>query len=133
MDFTIQSTPAAPAEDFGWLASGIDSFDAAQSGTLDTTALTSGTHYDAASKVVPSGLLVARTAAGLYVPWAPGASDGTEVLAGAVGRPVQLGSGTRAVFARIIDAVIKPALLPVAAQRVVSRTTTSAVKFGFLV
>lgn len=135
MDLSIQTTPGAPAEDHSWNASGVTAFDGAQSGTLDVPTLTSGTHYDATAKTVPSGLAVARVGT-KYVPFVPGGTGGAEVLAGFVGRTVQLGNtgaNSVAFFALVVDAVIKPANLPVAAQRVINRSTPTSGKFAFAV
>jgi hypothetical protein len=67
-DLSIQSVPAVPAADHTWLAGDSGAFSNAQSGTLDVSSLTSGTHYDATTKIVPAGLAVAK-AGGLLVPF----------------------------------------------------------------
>lgn len=67
MDLGIQTVPAGAPEDHSWLAGDSSAFETAQSGTLDTSSLTSGTHYDATTKVVPSGLaLTFDSASGKY-------------------------------------------------------------------
>lgn len=59
-DLTIESTAAASNEDHRWLAGDASAFDTAQTGTIQVSALTSGTHYDATTKVIPSGLLLSK-------------------------------------------------------------------------
>lgn len=71
MDLSIQETPGGAARDYGWLAGDGSAFETAQSGTLDVSTLTSGTHYDADTKVVPSGLAVSKDAVtGMFKPFA---------------------------------------------------------------
>jgi len=67
-DLSIQSVPAVPAADHTWLAGDSGAFANAQSGTLDVSSLTSGTHYDATTKIVPAGVAVAKVG-GLLVPF----------------------------------------------------------------
>lgn len=59
-DLSIQSTPAPAVADHTWLAGDSAAFGNAQSGTIQVSSLTSGTHYDATTKVVPAGLAVAK-------------------------------------------------------------------------
>ncbi len=67
-DLSIQSTAAAPTEDHRWLAGDAAAFESAQSGTIQVSSLTSGTHYDATTKVVPSGLLLSKVG-DYYIPF----------------------------------------------------------------
>lgn len=59
-DLSIESTAAASTEDHRWLAGDASAFDTALSGTIQVSSLTSGTHYDATTKVVSSGLLLSK-------------------------------------------------------------------------
>jgi hypothetical protein len=229
-DLSIQSTPAPATADFTWLAGDSAAFGNAQSGTIQVSSLTSGTHYDATTKVVPSGLAVAKvgnylvpfggvsevqtvtvtgsptggsftltvngqttaaiaynataaqvkaalealssvsvvsvTGSGPYVvtfggganvpqltatasltggstpgvtvatTTAGGDTDGSDVLAGFIAYPIDLkqDSGALAtveIAAYIVDAVIIPANLPVAAHRSIDRSTPTTGKFAF--
>jgi hypothetical protein len=60
MDLSIQTFPGAPTADYSWLAGDSAAFENAQSGTIDVSTLVSGTHYDATTKVIPSGLALAK-------------------------------------------------------------------------
>lgn len=73
MDLSIKSTPAAATEDHRWLAGDASAFDTAQSCTIQVSSLTSGVHYDAVTKVVPSGLLISKVG-DFFVPY-DGASE----------------------------------------------------------
>lgn len=58
MDLSILSIPGGAAQDHSWLAGDSSAFETAQTGTLDVSTLSAGTHYDSTTKVVPSGLAV---------------------------------------------------------------------------
>lgn len=60
-DLSIQSTPAPAVADHTWLAGDSAAFGNAQSGTIQVSSLTSGTHYDSTTKVVPAGLALAKS------------------------------------------------------------------------
>ncbi|MGW6886727.1 head decoration protein [Streptomyces chartreusis] len=73
-----------------WLAS-LHGTDQTETITLDLSKFTANTHYFASTDTdqpysrVVSGIPVAKiTASGLFAPWNPAASDGTQVLAGLV-------------------------------------------------
>lgn len=80
-DLSIQSVPAAPTENHTWLAGDSAAFGNAQSGTIQVASLTSGTHYDATTKVVPSGLALAKVG-GYLAPFAGVAEVQTVTITG---------------------------------------------------
>lgn len=236
MDLSIRSTPGGAVQDHSWLAGDSSAFETAQSGTLDVSALTAGTHYDSVTKVIPSGLVVTLdpetdmfvpfdgvsevqtvtitggptggtftltfdgevTAAIAYNATAAAVQSALEalsnvtpgdiVVSGSAGGPYTLTFGgayseqnvpavtanasltggstpgvtiatptagvtggidgfvaqnvdlsredgtlpTRVIFARIVDAVIVPSRLPVAAQRTINQNTPTSGKFAFV-
>lgn len=92
--------------------------------TLDITKFTSGTHYDAVTKVLKSGIALALvTATGLYGPYDTTASDGRQLALDSFllfEEPLILPNGTtsaKAAVAVIRHAIINGPLLPIAAQR----------------
>jgi len=140
-DLSIQSTPGGAPVDYSWLAGDDSAFETAQSGTLRVASLTSGTHYDTATKTVPTGLAVALITSGAgigqFAPYDSAATNGQQVLAGFVARPLPLvrdngSTSTTVIFARIVSAVIRPANLPVAAHRTIDRTSLTSGKFAFV-
>jgi hypothetical protein len=79
MDLTVK-TETWTGDDQSWLAANHGT-DFARSITLDSSAFTPNTH--APNGFYPSGLALGKiTATGLYGPYTPAASDGTDVLAG---------------------------------------------------
>lgn len=138
-DFTVDSK-ATPGQDTRWRAGRLG-VDEARPGTLDLTAFTSGTHYGITGSlygadVIPSGVAVAKNAAGNYVPFDPAAGsegDPRRVLAGFInddaGIPVKRESGatsTKSTFSLLITGIIDAPKLPIVAQRtsvLVTRTT----------
>lgn len=71
MDLSILSIPGGAVQDHSWLAGDSSAFETAQSGTLDVSTLTAGTHYDSTTKVVPSGLAVTfDSGTGMFKPFA---------------------------------------------------------------
>jgi hypothetical protein len=74
--------------------------------TLDLSKFTAGTHYTAAANGLPnrlkSGLPLGKiTASGLYAPYASGASDGTQVLAGLLDTETAFNTGSTKVGAAL--------------------------------
>lgn len=134
MDLTIQSVPAAePNADHTWLAGDSSAFATAQSSTLQVSALTSGTHYDATTKVVPAGLVLSKSG-NFFIPYVAGAGI---KIAGITAHPIELLNSagvlsTVAVFPRIVEAVIIPANLPVAAQRTIDDASPSVCALSFI-
>lgn len=103
-------------DDQSWLGSEHGT-DATESVTLDTSAFTAATHYDALGGMFKSGInLGLITATGLYGPYNNAASDGTEVLVGhlyaAVGAP--LVDTEDVVGAMLTHGKVRNAKLPVA-------------------
>lgn len=135
-DLSIQSTPAPAVADHTWLAGDSSAFGNAQSGTIQVSSLTSGTHYDATTKVVPAGLAVAKNA-GYLLPYDAAATGVADTLVGFVAYPIPLlqdGGALSAVVttAYLVDAVIIPANLPVAAHRTIDQSTPTSGKFAFV-
>lgn len=92
--------------------------------TLDITKFTSGTHYDAVTKILKSGIPLAKvTATGLYGPYDTTAADGRQLKLDSYSLYEQnllLDDGTTSV--KIAAAagrhlIINAALLPIAANR----------------
>lgn len=122
MDLTpvAQSTGGT---DKTWLASdhGLSN---ALTRTLDVAKFTSGTHYDATTKVLKSGIGIAKvTATGLYGPYDTTASDGRQSALDSFivnEEPLLLENGatsTRVAVAATRHAIINQPQLPIAAQR----------------
>lgn len=127
VDFQITTTASGRPIDTRWLASkhGENSARPAQ---LDPTAFTSGTHYNLNGRtdnVIPSGVAVAKLANGLYGPYSSTAGttgDVSRKLAGFIfdNEGVELGttpSASKPTFALLVHGIIKPSVLPIAAQR----------------
>jgi hypothetical protein len=71
-------TTGTAGQDHSWLASNAGISDA-QSVTLDVSKFVSGTHYDAATKTLKSGIGIAKiTASSLYGPYDKTATDGRQ-------------------------------------------------------
>lgn len=124
-----------------WLASahGIGS---ARTRTLDISKFTAGTHYDATTKVLKSGIGIAKiTATGLYGPYDTTATDGRQTSLDSFivnDESLVLADGstsTRTAVAATVHSIINAPRLPIAAQRpggasdVTTATTTG--KFVF--
>jgi hypothetical protein len=105
--------------------------------TIDVSKLVSGTHYDAVTKVVPSGIALGKiTATGLYAPWTSGATDGTQILDSFLLDSHSLlrqdGSLSTVIgVAALVHAIIRPSLLPVAAQRTITSATATTGLFSY--
>lgn len=86
-DYQVLTTATTVTDDRTWLAS-LDGVHEAQTITIDTSKLTSGTHYTAGTlnqprNIIKSGIPLGKiTASGLYAPYNSAASDGTQILAG---------------------------------------------------
>lgn len=102
---------------------------------LDISKFTSGVHYDANTKVLKSGIALAKiTASGLYGPYDTTASDGRQTTLDSFllyeqGLLLENGSTSTQISAPAIrHAIIVPANLPVPAQRAggASDVTTAA-------
>jgi hypothetical protein len=135
MDLGIISTVTG-GSDQTWLASrhGLDN---GQSRTIDVSKLTSGTHYDATTKVVPSGLaLGVVTASGLYAPFNASATDGTQVLDSFLiaAQPLLRADGSlpATIIAGVtVHAIVHQNKLPVAAQRSTVKGAITTGTFSF--
>lgn len=134
MDLSIQSVPAAePNADYTWLAGDSSAFATAQSGTIQVSALTSGTHYDATTKVVPAGLVLSKSG-NFFIPYVAGTGI---KIAGLTAHPIELlrdngSTSTVVIFDRIVEGVIIPANLPVAAQRTIDDASPSVCALSFI-
>jgi hypothetical protein len=129
LNTTVSSTGG---RDLTWLASdhGISN---GQPRTLDVSKFVSGTHYDATTKVLFSGIGLAKiTASGLYGPYDTTANDGRQTALDGFTlfeEPLLLPNGslsTAVAVAVVLHAIIKPANLPIAAQRVGGASDVSA-------
>jgi head decoration protein D len=104
-----------------WLAS-LHGTDQTETITLDLTKFTAGTHYVVSTDPVQpysrflSGVPVGRiTASGLYGPWTPAATDGTQALAGFVFAEAAFAPGdTKLPCALLWHGVVKVSACPVA-------------------
>lgn len=95
-----------------------------QTRTLDVTKFTSGTHYDATTKVLYGGIGLAKvTATGLFGPYDTTASDGRQLVLDSFlenEEPLLLSNGatsSKVAVAVTRHAIINQPLLPIAAQR----------------
>jgi len=121
MDLGI-TTVSTGGSDQSWLASrhGLDN---GQPRTLDISKFTAGTHYDATTKVIPSGVALGIvTATGLAAPFDATKTDGTEVLDSYLIAPEPIGRTDGSLASSVIVGVLAHGLihqnrLPVVAQR----------------
>jgi hypothetical protein len=116
-------TSQTGGRDQTWLASD-HGLSTGQSRTLDVSKFVSGTHYDANTKVLYSGIGLAKiTASGLYGPYDTTASDGRQSKLDSFllfEEPLLLPNGatsTKVAVAALQHGFIIPANLPIAAQR----------------
>lgn len=115
-DFTVKTTVSA-GSDQRWLRSK-DGVDNAVTATLDVSTLVAGTHYDA-NGVIPSGLpLGKKTGVDSYAPYKPGATDGTQYLAGFLLESEQLEAQFTTITTTVLNVpllvrgIIDPAFVP---------------------
>lgn len=100
MDLSIQEESFG-ADDKSWLGSAHGT-DATRTITLDTSAFVAADHYP--DGYVPSGMGLGRiTATGIYGPYAPGAADGREVLAGHLYSATRMKAGGADVGAALLE------------------------------
>jgi hypothetical protein len=127
--------------DLTWLASN-HGLSSGLSRTLDVTKFTSGVHYDAVTKVLYSGIALAKvTATSLYGPYDTTASDGRQLALDSFNifeEPLLLSNGALSTVVGVgvtRHAIINPANLPIAAQRAGGAsdvtTATTGGKFVF--
>lgn len=121
-DFSVTSGVTGENQDTRWRASSHGE-DAARPGQLDPTKFTAGTHYNIGGKTdgtIPSGVGVAKLASGLYAPYDATAGeegDPQRTLAGYVNDNAGVPVSAKATFALLVHGIVKPSLLPIAAQR----------------
>jgi hypothetical protein len=135
MDLGI-TTVSTGGSDQSWLASrhGLDN---GQPRTLDISKFTSGTHYDAKTKVIPSGVALGIvTATGLSGPFDAAATDGREVLDGYLIAPEPVGRADGSVAPTVIVGVqvhglIHQNRLPVVAQRTTVESAETTGVFSY--
>jgi hypothetical protein len=132
-DLSIRSVPAPAAADYTWLAGDSSAFDTAQTGTLQVSAFTSGTHYDAVTKVIPAGIVLSKSG-NFFIPYVAGTGI---KIAGITAAPLEIlhddgTSATTLIFPRVVEGVIIPANLPVAAQRTIDDASPSVCAFAFI-
>jgi hypothetical protein len=135
MDLTPVVTSTG-GSDKTWLASdhGLGN---ALTRTLDVSKFTSGTHYDASTKVLKSGIGIAKiTASGLYGPYDTTASDGRQTALDsftANEEPLLLSNGstsTKVAVAAVRHAIINQPNLPIAAQRAAGASDVATATTG---
>lgn len=135
MDIQPTTTQATSTADRPWLLSTYGT-ETNKTITLDLTKFTTGTHYTAAANGVPnrlkSGLPLAKvTASGLYAPYASGASDGTEVLAGLLETETAFNTGSTKVGAALrIVGDVALAKLPVALTLPAAANRSDSIHFS---
>lgn len=127
VDHQIKTTAVGRPIDTRWRAGKLgESSD--RPGQLDPTAFVSGTHYNLNGRtdnVVPSGVVLAKLASGLYGPYDPTAGttgDARRKIAGLIGdvEGVELGdvpANSKPTFHLAVIAIVDPTKLPVVAQR----------------
>lgn len=139
MDLTT-TVSSTGGRDLTWLASD-HGFRNGLTRTLDVTKFTSGVHYDATTKVLYSGIgLAVVTATGLYGPYDTTASDGRQLVLDSFNKfeePLVLPNGAtsaKVAVGVIRHAIVRPANLPVAAQRAggASDVTAATTKSEFV-
>lgn len=113
MDLTLQ-TQTFGGGDYTWLGSELGT-QSGRSVTLHTAAFTAGTH--APNGYYPSGLPLGRiTASGLYGPYKPGATDGTQNLAGFLLGDVRVSATGNDVQGALLElGIINTAKVPIIA------------------
>lgn len=131
-DFSVQTAVTGAPVDTRWRA-GKHGQDSARPGQIDATKFTSGTHYNIGGRtdnVIPSGVALGQiTATKLYGPYDAAASDGREKLAGYLNDDQGVVVSAKATIAVLVHGIIKPSLLPIAAQRAAVLTATSTGSF----
>lgn len=138
-DFSVTSGVTGENQDTRWRASSHGE-DTARPGQLDPTKFTSGTHYNLGGRtdnVVPLGVALGQiTATKLYGPYDSSATDGREKLAGFLNdnAGVSLGktpAASKPTCAVLKHGIVKPSLLPIAAQRsaVLTATATCSITY----
>lgn len=117
------SVRSVGGSDQTWLASA-HGIGTARTRTLDLSKFTSGTHYDAATKVLKGGIGIAKiTATGLYGPYDTTATDGRQsALDSFIVNDEALvlpdgSTSTRVAVAAVRHAIINAPRLPIATQR----------------
>lgn len=133
VDFQTTSRATGENQDTRWRWSSHGE-DSARPGQLDPTKFTSGTHFNLGGKtdnVVPSGVALGLiTATKLYGPYDAAANDGREKLAGYLNDNTGVALGatpatSKPTCAVLVHGIVKPSLLPIAAQRTAVLTATA--------
>ena len=122
-----------------WLAS-LHGTDQTETITLDVTKFTAGTHYVLSADTSQpyakflSGVPVGRiTASGLYGPWTPAATDGTQLLAGFVFAEAALNpTDTKLPCALLWHGVVKASACPVAVDPTKHTPTSQSAMIRFV-
>ena len=128
MDIQPTTTETTVTASRPWLLS-LHGSDMNKTITLDLSKFTANTHYVAAANGLPnrlkSGLPLGKiTASGLYAPYASGASDGTQVLAGLLDTETAFNTGSTKIGAALrvhgdvdVDKLPVALTVPAAANR----------------
>lgn len=126
-DFKVKTSVVGEKVDTRWRA-GKHGQDSARPGQLDSSAFTSGTHYNlngATDNIIPSGVAVAKLANGMYGPFnstAGTTGDPSRILAGYINDDagVPLGDSPATAdptFALLVHGIVKKSYLPIVGQR----------------
>lgn len=135
MDIQPITTTETLTADRRWLLS-LHGSDMNKTVTLDLSKFTAGTHYTAAANGLPnrlkSGLALGKiTASGLYAPYASGASDGTQTLAGLLATETPFNAGsTKVGAALLVHGDVDTAKLPVALTVPAAASRTDNIRFN---
>lgn len=136
-DFSVTSGVTGENQDTRWRASSHGE-DTARPGQLDPTKFTEGTHYNIGGKtdnVIPSGVAVAKLASGLYGPFDAAAGeegDPQRTLAGYINDNAGVAVGAKPTFALLVHGIVKPSLLPIAAQRSTVKTADATCSITYV-
>lgn len=134
-DYQVLTTATTVTDDRTWLAS-LDGVHEAQTITVDTSKLTSGTHYTAGTlnqprNIIKSGIPLGKiTASGLYAPYNSAASDGTQMLAGFLVAETAFTPGSaKTAGALLWRGEVYASRLPVAFTAPVAANTTAFIHY----
>ncbi|MCX4858363.1 head decoration protein [Streptomyces canus] len=134
-DYQVLTTTTTVTDDRTWLAS-LDGVHEAHTIPIDTSKLTSGTHYTAGTlnqprNIIKSGLPLGKiTTSGLYAPYNAAASDGTQILAGFLVAETAFTPGSpRAAGALLWRGEVYAPKLPVAFTAPAAANTTAFIHY----
>lgn len=130
-DFSITKSATGVKQDTRWRISAHGE-DSARPGQLDISTLTAAHKVDGRA---PSGLALGQiTASKLYGPYDADATDGRQTLAGFLNdnEGVEVPAGSKPTIAVFKHGIVKPSVLPVAAQRAAVVTATASCSITYV-